>query len=143
MFPDVFDIKSGRPDSRDSGDRVDKVRSFGDGINHYHNAVLAIGFREFRYEVDTDYIPGSIRDWKRMEFASWGMTGSFCTQASIASGDVFADVTRHLRPPVISRHQLERFPPTTMSCDLGIMTKGNNPTSQICRVRDIDLSPEM
>jgi hypothetical protein len=52
-------------------------------------------------------------------------------EAHITSGDILANIPRHLRPPIVVRNQFQCFPPSAMSCNLGIMAKENNPLSEI------------
>src|SRR5271168_744942 len=78
-----------------------------------------------------------------MKFTGRWLSDHLGTQAHVTGRNIFADVSGHLGPPIVARDQLQRFPPSTMSSNFGVMAEGNNPTSKVCEVRDIDLTVEV
>ena len=53
-----------------------------------------------------------------MEFAGGGLTGCLGLQAHVTGRDILADVSRHLRPPVVPGHQLY---PSRVSGNFGVV----------------------
>jgi hypothetical protein len=70
-LPNMLHVESGSTSSIDSGKRLDKVASFGDGVNHNHDCIISVRLREFHDEVDTDSAPAFIWDGKGMQLAGW------------------------------------------------------------------------
>ena len=49
-----------------------------------------------------------------MELAHWWLTECLCTETHVTSGDILANVSGHLGPPIFMRDQLQHFPPATI-----------------------------
>jgi hypothetical protein len=57
VFPDLSKVQTSGTSGIDSGMCRDEVRMLGYTVDNIHNCVIAMGFRQFDYEVDTDHIP--------------------------------------------------------------------------------------
>src|SRR5271155_1687292 len=106
VFPHVIDVQPGRTDCGNGCDCVDEMRTFSHRIDNNHNTVFSICFWQFRYKIDTDHIPRAVWNRMRVEFAHWWLTRGFCTETHVTGGDVLSNIAGHLRPPIVSRHQL-------------------------------------
>src|SRR6202012_4559783 len=63
--------------------------------------------------------------------------------AEVAGGDIPAYMARHLRPPVIPGHQLQRFEPAGVTGDPGVVVLLENAPAEIFVSGDDDLTPEV
>jgi hypothetical protein len=61
VFPDPFKKEESCTFGIDGGMRRDEVRALGYSVDDIHNCVIAMAFRQFDYEVDTDHVPWSLR----------------------------------------------------------------------------------
>jgi hypothetical protein len=52
----------------------------------------------------------------------WRLTLDFSLEAEIIGGGILANVSRHVRPPVVSGNQFERLPPSGMSGDMAVIS---------------------
>jgi hypothetical protein len=114
-----------------------------DGINDDHNAVLPIGLRKFRDEVHAHDLPRFVRNRKRVKFSGGRLAYGLRPEAHVACGNIPANVPGHIGPPVVTRHELQSLPTSSVSGDLGVMAKRDYPTAQICRIRNVDFSTEI
>jgi hypothetical protein len=57
MFPDLLKEQEGCAFSIDGGMHGDEVCALGYTIDGIYNCVIAMGFRQFDYEVDADCVP--------------------------------------------------------------------------------------
>jgi hypothetical protein len=80
----------------------DEVRVLGYAVDDIHNCVVAMGFRQFNYEVNTDHVPWCLRCLQRVELTDRLLTLHFCPVAQITSLDADANVVGHLGPPVVA-----------------------------------------
>jgi len=82
-----------------------KVYSLGDGIHDGHNSVMSRGLWDFNHEINTERIPPCVQNGERLKLANWRVSPRFSPEAEIAGTYILADIPRHLRPPVVLRHQ--------------------------------------
>jgi len=82
-----------------------KVHSFGDRIHDSHDGIMSRGLWEFDHEIDTERIPPFFWNRERLKLANRRVSPRFCSEAEIAGTYILANVLRHLRPPVVPRHQ--------------------------------------
>src|ERR1700675_1589812 len=92
-----------------------------EGINHIHYCIIAVGFREFHYEVDTDGVPAISRSGRGMKFTKGFVVLNLCPKAEVAGFCVESDVAGHLGPPVASRDEFEGLPSTWVTGDVGVV----------------------
>jgi len=50
-------------------------------INHHHNIIITMRFREFANEVNTDSVPATFRDWQWMQLTHWLVMLCLCLKA--------------------------------------------------------------
>jgi hypothetical protein len=84
----------------------DEVHTLGYTVDDIYNCVIAMGFRQFDYEVNADHIPWCLRCLRRVELTDRSLTLHFCLVAQITGLDVDADVAGHLGPPIIAGYEL-------------------------------------
>jgi len=87
------------------------------------------GEGKFHNEIHTKRIPLQVRDSERMQFAYRSLSYRFCSKAEVIGADILPDIPRHLRPPVVPKYQLQRFPASGMFSDLCIMAQRDYPPS--------------
>ena len=68
------------------------------------------GEGEFHNEIHTKRVPLQVWDPERVQFTYWSLSYWFCPKAEVTGADVLSDIPRYLRPPVVSRYQLQCFP---------------------------------
>jgi hypothetical protein len=76
-----------------------------------------MGFGEFHNEVDTDGVPVNIRDWQWVEFAKGWLSVYLRSQAQVTCLGIFANVSQHVGPPIISRNEIEGLPSPRVPCN--------------------------
>ena len=94
------------------------MRPFGDGIDHNHHRVEAVRIGEFHDEVDTDSLPASLGYGERVEQADRSVLEDLVSEAGLAGSGVLPDVSRDLRPPVVTGDQLQSLHTSRVTCDL-------------------------
>jgi hypothetical protein len=57
VFPDLFKEQTSGTFGIDSGMHRDEVRALGYTVDKIYNWVIAMGFRQFDYEVHADHVP--------------------------------------------------------------------------------------
>jgi hypothetical protein len=57
VFPDLLEEEESCAFGSDGGMRRDEVCVLGYTVNDIHDCVVAMGLRQFDYEVDTDHVP--------------------------------------------------------------------------------------
>ena len=87
-------------------------------IDHHHNHIITMRFREFTDEVDADSIPAILWDWQWMQLTHQFATLRLCPKAEITSLAVFAYESRHVGPPVILQNEFKGLPMSCMACNL-------------------------
>jgi len=81
------------------------VYSLGDGIHNGHNGIMSRGLQEFDHKINTERIPPYVQNGERLKLTNWRVLPRFSPEAKIAGTYTLADIPRHLRPPVVLRHQ--------------------------------------
>jgi len=81
------------------------VYSLGDEIHDGHDSVMSRGLREFDHEFNTERIPLYVWNREQLKLANWRVSPRLSLEAEIAGTYILADIPRHLRPPVVPRHQ--------------------------------------
>jgi len=104
-LPDMVKKESGCSFRCNRCVRQHKVYSFGDGIHDSHDGVMSRGLQEFDHEINTEGIPPCVQNGERLELANWRVSPRFSPETEIAGTYILADIPRHLRPPVVPRHQ--------------------------------------
>jgi hypothetical protein len=95
-----------------------------------------MGFGQFNYEVNTDRVP-----WCRGVELTEGLSMlQLRPTAQIAGFDVDADVTGHLRPPIVAHYELQGLEAACMSGYACIMVLFNDMAPKVSVIRDIDLT---
>jgi len=64
-----------------------------------------------------------------MQFTYQSLPYQFCSETEVTGADILPNIPRHLRPLVVPRYQLQRFPASGMSSDLRIMAQRDYPPS--------------
>jgi hypothetical protein len=57
VSPDLFKEQTSSASSIDGGMHRDEVHALGYTVDNIHNCVIAMGFRQFDYEVNADHVP--------------------------------------------------------------------------------------
>jgi len=104
-LPDMVKKESGCSFRYNRYVRQNEVYSLGDGIHDGHDSVMSGGLQEFDHEINTEGIPLCIQNGERLKLTNWGVPSRFSPEAEIAGTYILADIPRHLRPPVVPRHQ--------------------------------------
>ena len=94
------------------------MQPFGDRIDHNHHRVEAVRIGEFHDEVDTDSLPASLGYGERVEQANRSASEDLVSEAGLAGLGVLPDVSRDLRPPVVTGNQLQSLHTSRVACDL-------------------------
>jgi len=79
--------------------------SLGDGIHDSYDDIMSGGLWEFDHEINTEHIPPCVWNREQLELANWKVSPRCCLEAEIAGTCILANIPRHLRPPVVLRHQ--------------------------------------
>jgi len=82
-----------------------EVYPLGDGIHDGHDDVMSGGLWEFDHEINTEHILPRVQNGERLKLTNWRVSPRFSPEAEIAGTYILADIPRHLRPPVVLRHQ--------------------------------------
>jgi hypothetical protein len=77
-----------------------------------------------------------------MEFAEGSLMLYFSPVAQITGLDIDADVSGHLRPPIIAGYKLEGLKAACMSSDACIMVLFDDTMLKVSVIRDIDFTVE-
>jgi hypothetical protein len=105
-FPDLFEEQTSSTFSIDGGMCGDEVHTLGYAVDNVHNCIIAMGFRQFDYEVNTDHVPWCLRCLRRVELTEGSLTLQFHLVAQITCLDIDANVAGHLGPPVVAGYEL-------------------------------------
>jgi len=81
------------------------VYPLGDGIHDGHDGVMSGGLQEFNHEINTERIPLYVRNREQLKLANWRVSPRLSLEAEITGTYILANIPRHLRPPVVPRHQ--------------------------------------
>jgi len=100
------------------------VYSLGDGIHDSHDGIMSRGLWEFDHEINTERIPSCVRTEEQLKLANWRVSPGFRPEAEITGTYILADIPRHLRPPVVPRHQFQCLPASGVTCDVDVVAKG-------------------
>src|ERR1700675_3526103 len=125
----------------DVGGRRDEVCPFPEGVDDVHYCIIAVGVREFHYEVDANGVPAISRSGGGVKFTEGFVALNLCPKAEVAGFCVESDVAGHLRPPVASQDEFEGLPSTWVTGDAGVVMLLHNPASEVGIVRYVDLTP--
>src|ERR1700679_1235692 len=90
-------------------------------VHDDHRGIEPMGLREFDDEVDADCVPSCFRDREWMKFAKRFAFLGLRSKTHIACLTVLPDVTRHVRPPITPRNELERLPASCVSPDFRVV----------------------
>jgi len=82
-----------------------KVYSLGDRIHNSHDGIMSRGLQESDYEIDTERIPPCIQNREQLKLTNWRVLPGFRPEAEVTGTYILANIPRHLRPPVVPRHQ--------------------------------------
>jgi len=82
-----------------------KVYPLGDRIHNGHDGIMSRGLQEFDHKINTEHIPPRVRNGEQLKLANWRVSPRFSPEAEITGTYILADIPRHLRPPVVPRHQ--------------------------------------
>jgi len=104
-LPDMMKKESGYSFRCNCCVHWNEVYSLRDGIHNGHDGVMSRGLQEFDHKINTERIPPCIRNEEQLKLANWGVPPRFSPEAEIAGTYILADIPRHLRPPVVLRHQ--------------------------------------
>src|ERR1700675_4986099 len=101
--------------------RRNEMCPFPERVDNVHYCIIAMGVREFHYEVDADGVPAIGRSCGGMKFTEGFVALNLCPNAEVASFCVESDVAGHLGPPVASRDEFEGLPSTGVTSDAGVV----------------------
>jgi len=82
-----------------------EVYSLEDRIHDSHDGVMSRGLWEFDHKINTKCIPPCVQNKEQLKLTNWRVSPSFSPEAEIAGTYILANIPRHLRPPVVPRHQ--------------------------------------
>jgi len=117
-FPDLLQVESCRAQCSHCSMGGYEMATLTGQINHHHNSITTMQFREFANEVDADSVPVIFRDWQWMQFTHWLVTLCLCLKAEIASLAVFTYELQHVGPPVIPQNEFKGLPTSHRACYL-------------------------
>jgi hypothetical protein len=106
ISPDLFKEQTSSTFGIDGGMHRDKVHIFRYTVDDVHKCIIAMGFRQFDYEVHADHIPWCLRCLQRVELTNGSSVLHFCPVAQITGLDIDANVAGHLGPPVVAGYEL-------------------------------------
>jgi len=104
-FSDVIEKESGCSFCCDCCVRWNEVYSFGDGVHDSHDGVMSGGLQKFDHKINAERIPLCVQNREWLKLANRRVSPRFCPEAEIAGTYILANVSRHLRPPVVLGHQ--------------------------------------
>jgi len=104
-LPDMVEKKSGCSFHCNHYVRQNKVYPLGDGIHDGYDSVMSRGLREFNHKINTKGIPPCVRNGEQLKLTNWRVSLRFSPEAEITGTYILANIPRHLRPPVVLRHQ--------------------------------------
>jgi hypothetical protein len=119
---------------------VEHYSAFGYAVDDIHNCIIAMGLRQFDYEVNTDHVPWCRWCLRGVELTEGPSMLQLCPIAQITGFDVDADVTGHLWPPIVARYELQGLEAACMSGNARIMVLFNDTALKVSVIRDIDLT---
>ena len=79
--------------------------------NNHHDTVETIGLRKLWDKVHRDLLPALGRCFSRLELPNWKMPIWFGALADLTGARILPNITRHLRPPVVSTDKLKGLEP--------------------------------
>jgi len=103
-LPDMVKKESGRSFCCDHYVCQNEVYFLGDGVYNSHDSVVSGGLQEFDHKIDTECIPSYVWNGEQLKFANRKVLPGFRPEAEIAGAYILADISRHLRPPVVLGH---------------------------------------
>src|SRR5579859_1236528 len=98
------------------------MRHLGETVDADIDGIVARRGREFHDEIHRHRLPGASRDWEGVQLAVGSMARGLVLRARFTCPYILFNEPPHARPIVIPGYQLQRFVPTQMACELGIMT---------------------
>jgi len=104
-LPDIMKKESGCSFRCNRCVHQNEVYPLGDRIHDSHDGIMFGGLQELDHEVNTEHIPPRVQNGERLKLANWRVSPRFSLEAEIAGTYILADIPRHLRPPVVPRHQ--------------------------------------
>jgi len=104
-LPDMVEKESGYSFRCNRRVHQNEVYPLGDGIHDGHDGVMSGGLQEFDHKINTKHISLCIWNREWLKLANWRVSPRFSPEAEITGTYVLADIPRHLRPPVVLRHQ--------------------------------------
>jgi len=104
-LPDMVKKESGCPFRCNRCVCQNEVYPLGDGIHDGHDGVMSGGLWEFNHEINTERILPCIQNGEQLKLANWRVSPRFSPEAEITGTYILANIPRHLRPPVVPRHQ--------------------------------------
>jgi len=81
------------------------VYSLGDGIYDSHDSIMSRGLWEFDHKIDTECIPLCVQNREQLKLANWRVLPGFCLEAEVIGTYILANISKHLRPPVVPGYQ--------------------------------------
>src|SRR6266567_5146806 len=115
-FPDIAEVQVGCAGGRDGGHCFDEMRSFAYRVNNYHDSIVSSGIGQLDDEIHTDGVPAVLWNRERLQFPNRRVSLCLGPEAEVASGDVSADVSGHVWPPVVPGDKFQGLKSTRMPC---------------------------
>jgi hypothetical protein len=140
VFSDLSEVQMGGAFSRNSGMCRNEVRAFGYAVDDVHNCIIAMGLRQFNYEVNTNRVPWFRQCLRGVELTEGSSVLHLHPVTQVTGCDVDADVPGHLRPPIIVCYKLQGLEAACMSGDAHIMVLFNDTALKVSVIGDIDLT---
>ena len=103
-LPDVVKKESGCSFRCDCRMCRNEVYSLGDKVYYSHDGVMSGGLWEFDHEIDTECTLSCVQNRERLKFTNRRVSSGFCLEAEITDAYILANISRHLRPPVVPGH---------------------------------------
>ena len=103
-LPDMMKKESGHSFRYDCCVCRNEVYSLGDGVYDSHDGVMSGELWEFDHEIDTECILSCVQNREQLKFTNRRVSSGFCPEAEITGAYILANISRHLRPPVVPGH---------------------------------------
>ena len=100
-------------------------------VYNHHDCIISSGLGEFNNKVHAHDIPAFFWDEEWLEFTGWLLVLDLGLEAEVAGGYIAANVLGHVGPPVVAQDQFQGLEPPSMSCNLGVMGKGDNAPMEV------------
>ena len=98
---------------------------------------------EFRDEVNSYRVPPFFRNLRRVKLTRRKVPEGFSAAAQVTGGNILADVTGHLGPPVALGDKPQRLEVSSVACNSRIVVELQDTTPEVLVSGDDKFAPEI